>query len=76
MRFSKYAVKQMRRRRIPESDAAVVAAWPAAVHEGRNGIKACYGQGPVSGYRIRVTVGADGVVKTVAWADWRKPGED
>lgn len=66
----------MRRRRIPESDAAVVAAWPAAVGEGRNGMKTYYGQGPVSGYRLRVTVGADGAVKTVAWADWRKPEEE
>ena len=72
MRFSKYAIKQMRRRRIPESDAAVVAAWPAAVVEGRNGVKTFYGQGPASGYRIRVTVSSDGTVKSAAFADWRK----
>jgi len=72
VRFSKYAIEQMRRRRIPESDVAVVCSWPAMVVEGRAGAKTFYGQGPASGYRIRVMVGTDGIVKSAAFADWRK----
>ena len=65
-------MEQMRERRIPESDVAVVYSWPSTVVEGRGGVKTHYGQGPASGYRIRVTLGADGTVKTAAFADWRK----
>jgi hypothetical protein len=62
----------MRHRRIPESDVAVVCSWPSTVIEGRKGAKTFYGQGPASGYRIRVTVCPDGTVKSAAFADWRK----
>jgi len=72
MIFEQHAIDQMNDRGILRSDAEAVVRNPDKIEPGYDSRTNFWGYGPVCGYRIRVTVNADGTVKTVAWADNRK----
>jgi len=72
LRFSDHALEQMAVRGIEPADAEAVFVRPAKTVAGKRGGINYYGYGPLSGYRIRVTVYRGSTVATVAWADRRR----
>lgn len=72
MDFTQHALERLAEREIPQSDAEYVVANPSKTAAANDSCTNFWGYGPQCGYRIRVTVLANGRVKTVAWADSRK----
>jgi Domain of unknown function (DUF4258) len=71
MKYSRHAVERMTQRGISQTDADAVVANPTKRSPGFHDATNFWGYDS-DGYRIRVTVGLDGQVKTVSWADRRK----
>lgn len=74
LRFSEHALDQMALRGIDAQDAEAVFSRPTKTAAGKRGGINYYGYGPVSGFRIRVTVYRGTTVATVAWAGRHRKG--